>query len=272
MKATWTGVFACIVVIYFGIVHSAKNPMVLLNSHALILVLGGTCAIALLTYSVSRLMAVMDFIIFGFLFRLKKEEDAVARDLIAYIDSFYRQSPSFEVSGKVHPFLVEGFQYAQRNDVSIKEMEGALLDRRNSVKRRYLEDAKILNNIAKYPPHLGLLGAASGMIEMMSGLGKDGVDSIGASMAVALAATLWGVGMNNFVFLPLSDNSMKASEDEIYLRDIIMECCLMMKRHAPYEDVIRTCLNRLSLRDRAKITQEYKEIQKKRLENVKAAA
>lgn len=264
MKATWTGLFACIAVVYFGIVHSAKNPWILLNSHALILVIGGTLAIALLTYSAPRLMAVMDFILFGFLFKMRKQEDAVARDLIAHIDRHFNQFPSFEMTGKPHPFLVESFQYIYRSDISAKEFETILIDRRNSVKRSYLEDAKILNNIAKYPPHLGLLGAASGMIEMMGGLGKDGVDSIGASMAVALAATLWGVGLNNFVFLPLADNSMKASEDEIYLRDIMIECSLLIKKGKAHEEVIRTCLNRLSLKDRAQITAEYKQLVLKR--------
>lgn len=260
MKATWVGVISCCLVIYYGIVHSASNPAVLLNFHALILVVGGTIAIALLTYSSTRLLEVLDFILFGFLFRIKKEETIAARDLIAHIDVYYRKPQSFEISGKPHPFITESFRLLYDKELDAKKLETILLDRRNAVKRKYLEDAKILNNIAKYPPHLGLLGAASGMIEMMAGLGTSGVDSIGASMAIALSATLWGVGLNNFVFLPLSDNSMKISEDEIYLRDIIIECCVLIKRQATHDDVINCCFNKLALLDRVKLTSDYRDI------------
>ncbi len=264
MKATWTGLILCAVVIYFGLVHSMSNPAVLLNSHALILVLGGTLAITFLTYPLDRIIGVIDYIVYGFLFRIKKTEKNVALELIQYIDCYYNNFPLVTKKDS-HPFMIEAFHVLQKNDISLQELQTTLMDRRNSVKRRYVEDAKILGNIAKYPPHLGLLGAASGMIEMMSGLGKSGTDMIGASMAIALTATLWGVGLNNFVFLPLSDNSMKVAEDEIYLRDIIIECCLLIKKNESSERVIQACMDRLSLNDRYLVRKEYKPLIKKEI-------
>lgn len=264
MRSSWVGLFFCLAVIYLGIVQSTSNPMVLLNPHALILVIGGTVAIAFLTYSYARLSAVMDFIVFGFLFKKNRDENTFAKDLIAHIDNKFKQFPTFEISESVHPFIKEADKILQSTSMTYEAYEATLKDRRNAVKRRYLEDAKILNNIAKYPPHLGLLGAASGMIEMMSGLGTSGVDTIGASMAVALSATLWGVGLNNFVFLPLADNSTKASEDELYQRDIVIECYLMIKRKEPHEDIVKTCLNRLDLVDRGSLSQEYRAMDQSR--------
>lgn len=267
MKAIWIGVVLSIFVVYFGLVNELTNPRVLLNAHAIILVCGGTVAISLLSYSYLRLAQVMDFVFFGFLFRLKKTEDTVARDLISHIDKHYSQFPTFRITGDPHPFLTESFRMLENRNMPVTEFVNSLKDRRNSIRRRYVEDAKILNNIAKYPPHLGLLGAASGMIEMMSGLGKDGVDSIGAAMAIALSATLWGIGLNNFVFLPLSDNSMKSAEDEIYLRDIIIECCVLIHEGASHETVLNTCFNRLSLIDRIKIREEYQSLSVERMNN-----
>lgn len=258
MKATWTGLLFCCFVIYYGIVHSLSNPLVLVNAHAVILVVGGTIAISFLTYTPRRLMEVMDYILYGFLFRWKKTELSLAKELIYSIDHYYNRTTSFEVNGELHPFLSEAMDLLNQNRLPAEKIKDVLLDRRNSVKRKFVEDAKILNNIAKYPPHLGLLGAASGMIEMMSGLGVSGTSSIGAAMAVALSATLWGVGLNNFVFLPLSDNAMKTAEDEIFLRDIIIECCLMMKNGHRHGDVIRACLNKLSLADGAMLSAELR--------------
>lgn len=234
--------------------------MVLLNAHAVILVCGGTIAISFLTYSPTRLMEVLDFIFFGFLFRWKKTEIAVAKELISCVDRYYRNLPSFPQREQPHPFLKDAMELLAKQKLAPHTVQEALLDKRNSVKRKFMEDAKILNNIAKYPPHLGLLGAASGMIEMMSGLGVSGTNSIGASMAIALSATLWGVGLNNFVFLPLADNATKAAEDELYLRDIIIECTVMMKKGSTHGEVIRTCLNKLSLVDSYKLRNELRMI------------
>lgn len=96
------------------------------------------------------------------------------------------------------------------------------------------------------------------MVEMMSGLGKVGIDMIGASMAVALTATLWGVGLNNFIFLPLADNSTKSAEDDLFIRDVIIETCLLIKKGASYEDVIKNCLNKCSITDRFEISKKVK--------------
>jgi flagellar motor component MotA len=81
-----------------------------------------------------------------------------------------------------------------------------------------------------------------------------GIESIGASMAVALTATLWGVGLNNFVFLPLADNSTKAAEDDLFLRDIIIETCIQMKKGYSHKKVITNCRNKLSMMDHYEVS------------------
>ena len=258
MRPSWIGLILCGIVIYFGIVHSLSNPMVLLNAHAVILVCGGTIAIGFLTYTPTRLMEVIDFVLFGFLFRWKKTEINVAKELIVCVDQYYGKLPAFKVKEKPHPFLLDAVLLLNKPKTSAESAQETLLSRRNAVKRKYMDDAKVLNNLAKYPPHLGLLGAASGMIEMMSSLGVAGTDTIGASMAIALSATLWGVGLNNFVFLPLADNAMKAVEDEMFLRDVIIECTVMMKSGATHEEVVKTCVNKLSFIDSSNLISDLK--------------
>lgn len=259
MRSSWIGLIFCSLVIYYGVVHSISEPLMLLNPHALILVCGGTIAIAFLTYSPRRLLTVWNFIIFGFIFKKSKKDGQVVKDLITMIDCYYQRIPSFPIRERSHPFLIDAANLLADEDCSEEQLIRILLDRRNAVKRQYFEDAKILNNLAKYPPHLGLLGAASGMIEMMSALGTAETKVIGASMAVALTATLWGVGLNNFVFLPLADNSTKAAEDDLFLRDIIIETASQIKAKLPYEAVVMNCLNKLSMIERLDVASEYKQ-------------
>lgn len=143
MKNTWFGIILIGIVIYFGIVHSASDPLILLNSHAIILVIGGTLAVSFLTYSPQRLNQVLNFILFGFLFKIKKTELETMKDIISKVDLIYGVEPRFPLSNKNHPFILESFKLLNNPKYDIKKIHETLLDRRNSVKRQYLEDAKI---------------------------------------------------------------------------------------------------------------------------------
>lgn len=255
-SSVFTGVVACGVVIYFGIVHGLSAPKMLLNSHALILVLGGTVAITLFSYSMEKIGEVWNFISNGFFFKKTKKDIVMIEDLLVTIKNWYGGSWYQNSSG--HPFVNDSFRILSERDISVADVTHILHARRETVSRKYFEDAKVLNNIAKYPPHLGLLGASSGMIQMMMGLGKDGIEVIGAAMAVALTATLWGIFLNNFIFLPLSDSATKAAEDEMYIRNMIVEAVILIKKGHPEKVVTETVVSRLSAPQRISLKHKFR--------------
>lgn len=246
------GLGLCALVVYFGIVDGMPLKT-LFNAHALILVMGGTVAITFFSYPLARVQEVYNFVIKGFLFKRKRSDIKMIEDLILNIKGWYGSS-GFEMNlKKAHPFVSDSFGVLVEPGLSTNDVSHILRSRRDAVKRKYFEDAKILNNIAKYPPHLGLLGASSGMIHMMANLGKGGIDIIGSAMAIALTATLWGIFLNNFVFLPLSDTANKAAEDEMYFRDIICEAVVMMKDEMQEKVVTETVVSRLMSVERIQI-------------------
>ncbi len=251
-KSGLFGLGLCGLVTYFGIVHG-MSMSTLFNSHALILVLGGTVAIAVFSYPLERLGDVIQFVNKGFLFKRKNSDFKMIEDLVLSIKTWYgTDGIEIDVS-RTHPFVRDSFRILQEPGLDSDDVSHILKSRKDAVKRKYFEDAKILNNIAKYPPHLGLLGASSGMIAMMAGLGKGGIEIIGGSMAVALTATLWGIFLNNFIFLPLSDNANKAAEDEMYFRDIVCESIVMLKCNMQEKVVTETVVSRLMSIDRIAI-------------------
>ena len=108
-------------------------------------------------------------------------------------------------------------------------MREGLYKRMEYYQRQYLSDAKTLPGLSKFPPAFGLLGAVTGMIGMMGNLG-GGSDVIGRSMAVALVATFWGICLANVVLLPLSDYYKGLAEQDAFVRQIIIDGVLMVKR------------------------------------------
>ena len=253
------GLIACGTVVYFGIVHGMSAPTMLLNTHALILVMGGTVAITLFSYSMEKISEVWNFVMNGFFFKKTKKDVAMIEDLLVTVKNWY--SNTWYQNSSNHPFVNDTFRILSESDITTADVQHILNARRDAVARKYFEDAKVLNNIAKYPPHLGLLGASSGMIQMMMGLGKDGIAVIGAAMAVALTATLWGIFLNNFIFLPLSDSATKAAEDEMYIRNMIVEAAILIKKGCVEKVVTETVVSRLSAYQRIALKHKFKQLQ-----------
>lgn len=258
-SSVFIGLIACVTVVYFGIVHGLSAPAMLLNSHALILVMGGTVAITLFSYSMEKISEVWNFVSNGFFFKKTKKDVAMIEDLLVTVKNWYNNS--WYQNSSNHPFVNDAFRILSESDISAADVQHILNARRDAVARKYFEDAKVLNNIAKYPPHLGLLGASSGMIQMMMGLGKDGIATIGAAMAVALTATLWGIFLNNFIFLPLSDSATKAAEDEMYIRNMIVEAAILIKKGHPEKVVTETVVSRLSAPQRIALKHKFRQLQ-----------
>ena len=67
--------------------------------------------------------------------------------------------------------------------------------------------ARIWESAGGYSPTIGILGAVLGLIHVMENLSDP--SKLGAGIAVAFVATIYGVGLANLVFLPIA-NKLKA--------------------------------------------------------------
>ncbi len=220
------------VIVYHGGINMVENPMMFFDSHALTLVFGGTLAAALLAFPVAQLSQVFDFILFS-VFRSKKHDHLeLAKEMTEIHRGLQENDPQVGFTSYSHPFLTEGVAFlGSKEPISLVDLSEILEDRIHSFNRRYLQDAKILHAIAKYPPAFGLLGATTGMIAMMTNLGTaGGPEAIGRAMAVALVATFWGIAVANLLLLPLADNAHKAFSADQFTREFIREGVLLMRK------------------------------------------
>lgn len=66
---------------------------------------------------------------------------------------------------------------------------------------------KVWESAGGYAPTVGILGAVLGLIQVMENLGDP--SKLGAGIAVAFVATVYGVGLANLLFLRLPASSRR---------------------------------------------------------------
>jgi len=252
------GAAAAIAVVYYGGIKGVKNPVMFLDTHAIILVVGGTFAATFLAFPYKQLTQLFDFIIFG-VFSSKKTDYLKLVDELAEINHCYQnKNQQARTKDYSHYFVREGVNLLFEPSFSHDDLADVLEMRVQAFKKRYQQDAKTLNAIAKYPPAFGLLGATTGMIAMMTNLGgPGGTAAIGQAMAVALVATFWGIATANFVFLPLSDNAQKAYTSDEFTRNFIKEGILLIHRNTQPKVFIERLTSMLPLEERLEAKSQH---------------
>jgi chemotaxis protein MotA len=72
-----------------------------------------------------------------------------------------------------------------------------------SQEQRDLQGARVIESMGGYAPTLGILGAVIGLIQVMSNLQDP--EGLGAGIATAFVATIYGVALANLLLIPLAN-------------------------------------------------------------------
>ncbi|MBV8659657.1 MAG: flagellar motor protein [Burkholderiales bacterium] len=81
--------------------------------------------------------------------------------------------------------------------------------------------AKIWESAGGYAPTIGIIGAVMGLIHVMENLTDP--SKLGAGIAVAFVATIYGVGSANLFFLPISNKLKHVIATEANRREMVVE-------------------------------------------------
>jgi len=232
----------------YAIMDSAKNPKLFLNGHAIIIVIGGTFTVGLLSFSFSRLAAAFK-ILFRKVFGREKTDFLGVIQQICEISETFRNNPKGVQSlltAKSHPFLVDGVKLLIDYGFSAEDLEAILENALAGKKKRDREEVKVWHTLSRFPPAFGLLGATIGMIALLETLGEPGSqDRIGPAMATALVATFYGLMAANLVFIPIAERLAEVSSGDVILRTIIKKGVVLVaeKKHPSYiEEFLKSFL------------------------------
>lgn len=197
---------------------------------ALLIVVGGTLAVAVITYPMNEFKMIFTSIfgIFG-RNRLSFEDSAVAVVSVAQ-QSQTSQAAIIDASKnmKYDKYLRDGFDLLV-SGLSKDEIQDILTERIYRERLRDEKQVNLLRGLAKYPPAFGLIGTVLGLVSLMRTIG-DGADTsgIGLRMALALVATLYGLTFANFFLVPLAEHFAIKVERTKNLKELQMEGLLML--------------------------------------------
>lgn len=105
---------------------------------------------------------------------------------------------------------------------------------------RLLNAAKIWSDAGGYSPTIGIIGAVLGLIHVMGNLSDT--SKLGAGIAVAFVATVYGVSFANLIFLPIASKIKKNIAIRIRQKQMILEGALMIGGGINYQLVEQTLI------------------------------
>jgi chemotaxis protein MotA len=92
-----------------------------------------------------------------------------------------------------------------------------------------------------YAPTVGILGAVLGLIHVMSNLNDP--SKLGAGIATAFVATIYGVGCANLIFLPISTKLKGLGKEKMKVHEITLKGVLLIQEginHSIIEEQLKS--------------------------------
>jgi len=130
------------------------------------------------------------------------------------------------------PFVQKGLQLLVDGNSAEKIREVLDVDL-NSYETLRWQSARVWEAAAGYSPTIGILGAVLGLVHVMQSLGEPA--RLGAGIAVAFIATIYGVGFANLVFLPIAGKLKILIQREVNTREMVIDgLCMIANAENPH--------------------------------------
>ncbi len=227
------GVLSALVVLFFSITTSSKNPMVFLDPHGILIVFGGTAAAGLMCFPLRFYQRIAGVIFNKFLGNYATRHETVIREIVDLAKGI-RDNPEYlktAVKKLKTPFLVDAVNLVAMGGIPEKAIEEILIKRAMTHSKRYDYDVGVFRTLAKFPPAFGLMGTTLGMIALLQNLGgKDAQKLLGPAMAIGLVATFYGLTLANLILIPISENLAVLNRDDETLRSIVIDGLRLVRK------------------------------------------
>jgi chemotaxis protein MotA len=124
------------------------------------------------------------------------------------------------LDGEQDDFIRKGLQLVidGSEPESIRSILEVELDGREAAD---LRAAKVFEGMGVYAPTLGIVGAVLGLMAVMQNLSDP--SKLGAGIAAAFTATVYGIGLANLFFLPMANKLKSAAQSLSQVREMVIE-------------------------------------------------
>ncbi|MFZ9595105.1 MAG: motility protein A [Bdellovibrionia bacterium] len=212
-------------VLFYGVLESG-NTTIFLNTHAMLIVFGGSVAAGSISFQIDRIFMMFRVFVKRVIQGRTQDYVTLIRQLMLLSDAYRKKSADLEVliDSSEDLFLKESFLLMMDEILDEETLIRVLRTRVNTFYQRQMEEMIKFKTVGKYPPAFGLMGTTLSMITLLQKLGQAGGQKvIGPAMALGLVATFFGLALSNLVFNPISENLQDSARENKTKNMIIVE-------------------------------------------------
>lgn len=136
-----------------------------------------------------------------------------------------------QLKGVDDPFVRKGLQLLVDGNSAEKIREVLDIDLHGYETVRW-QAARVWESAAGYAPTIGILGAVLGLVHVMQSLAEP--SKLGAGIAVAFIATIYGVGSANLLFLPIAGKLKLLIAKQVNFHEMLIDgLCMIANAENP---------------------------------------
>lgn len=196
----------------------------IMNSHGVVIVLGGTLAATIVNTSYRRFVAGVKAFIDIFSSPRMPTVDEAVRTLVGMAETAQKQGGIMALTN-TDPAFANGFLKRAVGVAMIsaesRETRGILEEEIRLRRLDVQEDSNLYRTMGVLSPMFGLIGTLFGIIQTLSNISDPA--AIGRSMAVAITSALFGIGFSNMFCVPVANKIRLRAMEETLVLQLILE-------------------------------------------------
>ncbi len=216
------GVVIALIAVFGGQVLEGSHPGSLLQLTAFTVVLGGTLGAVLLQSPVRQFVLGMKMSRWVFVPPLL-DATALVEHIAAWSTTARKEgllALDPHIAGIDDPFVKKGLQLVV-DGTEPRELKRVLEVEIETFDDLHRQGARVWEAAGGYAPTIGILGAVMGLIQVMENLADPA--HLGAGIAVAFVATIYGVGLANLAFLPIANKLKSLIARQVLMREMLVD-------------------------------------------------
>jgi chemotaxis protein MotA len=216
------GILLGVAVVMGGHLFEGGKVTAIFQMTAAVIVIGGTAGATLLSFPLSDLLKAAASLRNIFLAETSDPE-VYMKDIIRYSKIARRHgliALEPEISKINDYFLRKGMRLVV-DGMGPKIVKETLQQENITYEEKQRRIAKVFETAGGFAPPIGIVGALLGLIQVMQNLSDR--SKLASGIAVALVATIYGVGSANLILLPISKKLIHILNNTLTVREMVIE-------------------------------------------------
>lgn len=243
--ASFAGIAMGIGLILLGNHLEGGHLSSLIQVTAGLIVMGGTVGACVLQFPLSVTISSVTAGISVF-FNKKRDPSASIAQIVEFAKRARREgilALEKELENVDDPFFAKALRMAV-DGLEPKQLVETMETELATMEEEHEGPVKFYEAMGGYAPTMGILGAVLALIHVMSNLSEPA--KLGAGIAVAFVATVYGVGSANLIFLPFSSKIKSNSKQALKVNELTLKGVLLIQEginHSIIEEQLKSFLD-----------------------------